>query len=410
MSGLVIDAQKCRGCGRCVRACANRAIQLGPDRRPVVGDTCTVCGICVDSCPFGAISVSKDTPGGADVSDYRDVWVFAQVASDATLMPVALELVGKGRELADARGARLVALLGFGMAPDADGSADAGGRAGAAPLVDALISCGADEVVLCEDGRLATNDAEVYANWVCRLVEARKPEILLIGATSFGRELAPGIAARLRTGLTADCTVLGIDPQTGLLHQTRPAFGGNLMATIVCPDHRPQMATVRPGVLAAPEPDAARTGIVTPSALEASDLPRVRVLQTLADLASDSIVDADVLVVVGRGIGSQKNLPLMRRLADLLGAKLGCSRPLVEAGWLEYRHQVGQTGVSVAPKLLVSVGVSGAIQHLAGIGGAQTLVAINSDPSAPIFGVSQYEVVGDCVEVVKELVDVLEHR
>ena len=405
MTGLVIDENACRGCGKCVRACASHGVVMvgeKPPRKAAVTDSCVLCGICVDSCPFGAITLVRDEAGRqADVTPleaYRGVWVFAQ-QHDNIVAPVAFELLAKGRELADARDVPLVAVLGLG----ANASSDT-------DPVAQLIACGADEVIVCRDERLAQPTTQTYARWICRLVEERKPEILLFGATVFGRELAPTVAAQLRTGLTADCTVLEIDDATGLLHQTRPAFGGNLMATIVCPDHRPQMATVRPGVLAAAAPDPARTGTCTETFLEDADTSLVRVLEELGAGNTDSITDADALVVVGRGIGSQKNLPLMERLADLLGAKLGCSRPLVEAGWCEYKHQVGQTGVSVAPKVLVSIGVSGAIQHLAGIGGAETVIAINSDPSAPIFGVSQYSVVGDCVEIVKELIAELESR
>ncbi len=402
MSGLRVDEKACIGCGRCVRACASAGIELvgeRPDRVAQVTPSCILCGMCVDACPVGALSIERDEEDTAvDLAAYHDVWVFAQT-DEGTVLPVVDELLGKGRELADGRGCRLVAVLGEGE-PD-----------GAEPDTRAhLIACGADEVIVCSDPRLTTPDAEIYAAWITDLIKSYRPEIVLFGATGFGRELAPGVAARVRCGLTADCTVLQIDPETGLLQQTRPAFGGNLMAMIVCPDHRPQMATVRAGVLPAAEPDPSRTGSITEVTLDPAIASHVQVLETLASSDDDSITDADVLVVVGRGIGSEKNLPLMEHLADLLGAKLGCSRPLVEAGWCEYKHQVGQTGSSVAPKLLISIGVSGAIQHLAGIGGAETIIAINSDPDAPIFGVSQYCVVGDCLETVKELNTLLEAR
>ena len=273
------------------------------------------------------------------------------------------------------------------------------------------------EVIHTVDERLAYADAEVFAQWICELAEERRPEAMLFGATAFGRELAPRVAVRLQTGLTADCTALDIDPKTGALLQTRPAFGGNLMATIECPAHRPQMATVRPGVFAAPERVTAgagacvdlAAGIITQAPLAPEVAPRVAVLG-IEPVTGGSIAQAERLVVVGRGIGSKKNLPLMERLAELLHAELGCTRPLVEAGWLDYAHQVGQTGAAVAPKLLVSIGVSGAIQHLAGIGGAETVVAINEDAAAPIFGVADYAVVGDAVEVATELIAQLEAR
>lgn len=398
MSGLVVDQSACIGCGKCVRACGSHGIVV-TDRKAHATDTCTMCGACVDVCPVGAISIEKDaTRDAADLAQYRNIWVLVQVDGDG-IAPVAYELLGKAQELAGQRGqgCRVVALL----------------PCGSDEMTSRLIAAGADEVIRCRDKLLAGHDAQRLARWVCELAEQRKPEIVLFGATGFGRELAPMVAAQLRTGLTADCTKLVIDPETGLLQQTRPAFGGNLMATIVCPDHRPQMATVRPGVMQAAEPDPARQGTVTDVELAADSLVRassgVELLRQIARDDTESITDAETLVVIGRGIGSKKAIPLMQRLCDLIGAGLGCSRPLVESGWLEYSHQVGQTGVSVAPKLLISIGVSGAIQHLAGIGGAQTIVAINTDPDAPIFGVSQYSVVGDCNEVVRELVAQLEN-
>ncbi len=399
MAGLLIDAEKCVGCGRCVRACANGGVRIEGEkreRRAVATGDCVYCGSCVDACPVGAIAIERgEAAGAADLASYSGIWVFCQVDGAGDVLPVAFELLGRARELSAVRGCAVTAVLGEG--PDApEGNAAQ------------LIAAGADSVLLCRDERLAGNDAECYARLICDLVDERKPEVILYGATNFGRELAPGVAVRLQTGLTADCTVLEMDEESGLLHQTRPAFGGNLMATIMCPAHRPQMATVRPGIFKAPEPDAVREGTVEQVLLAADAAPRVEVLECAAPSDEPSITEAERLVVVGRGIGSKKNLKLMRRLADALGAEIGCTRPVVEAGWLEYRHQVGQTGVSVAPKLLVSVGVSGAIQHLAGISGAECVVAINEDPEAPIFGAAQYSVVGDAVEVVTALLAELE--
>lgn len=399
MPGLIIDSEACVGCGRCVRACANGGIVVEgerPHRLARATDACVFCGGCVDACPVGAIAIEKGTSADAvDLADFHDIWVFVQTCAEGTVAPVAFELVGKARELAAQRGCSVVAVLG--ESPEAPlGSADA------------LIAAGADRVLRCRDERLAQNDAGVYARFICDLARECKPETILFGATPFGRELAPGVAYSLQTGLTADCTVLEMDAESGLLQQTRPAFGGNLMATIVCPERRPQMATVRPGIFAAPELDAARAGVVEDVELDAAVGSVVEVLERAHADEEASIADAERLVVLGRGIGSKKALPLMRRLAELLGAEIGCTRPLVESGWLEYRHQVGQTGVSVAPKLLVSIGVSGAIQHLAGISGAETVIAINDDPAAPIFGAAQYSVVGDAAEVVSELVAKLE--
>lgn len=405
MSGLMVDAARCVGCKRCERACAFGGIVVeGRLARPT--DACTLCGGCVEACPVDAIAIERDEAGegpGRDLSAYRDIWVIAQVDAEGALLPVVFELVGKALELAEARGCQVVAVLG---------------EAGRAPRqAERLAATGVAEVIHAVDERLAHADAEVFAQWICALAEERRPETMLFGATAFGRELAPRVAVRLQTGLTADCTALDIDPKTGALLQTRPAFGGNLMATIECPAHRPQMATVRPGVFAAPECVTAgagagadlAAGIITQAPLAHEVALRVTVLG-IEPVIGGSIAQAERLVVVGRGIGSKKNLPLMERLAELLHAELGCTRPLVEAGWLDYAHQVGQTGAAVAPKLLVSIGVSGAIQHLAGIGGAETVVAINEDAAAPIFGVADYAVVGDAVEVAAELIAQLEAR
>ena len=414
MSGLVVDAERCVGCKRCVRACAFGGIVVeGRLAHPT--DACTLCGSCVEACPVQALSIDRGRAAvgdgtGADASACRDIWVVAQLDAAGAVLPVTFELLAKARELASCQKGqpllaerRVVAVLAEGRAAESQAAR--------------LIAAGADEVIRCQDERFAHMDSEVWAAWLCALAEDRRPETVLFGATAFGRELAPRVAVRLQTGLTADCTALDIDPKTGALLQTRPAFGGNLMATIECPAHRPQMATVRPGVFAAPERVTAgagtgadlAAGIITQAPLAPEVAPRVAVLG-IEPVAGGSIAQAERLVVVGRGIGSKKNLPLMERLAELLHAELGCTRPLVEAGWLDYAHQVGQTGAAVAPKLLVSIGVSGAIQHLAGIGGAETVVAINEDAAAPIFGVADYAVVGDAVEVAAELIAQLEAR
>ena len=412
MSGLVVTTEKCVGCRRCERVCANAGIEV-VDRKAHVLDSCVSCGMCVDACPVGALSIEKDA-AGVNLSEYENIWVFAQVDSAGAVLPVAYELLGKARVLADERACELVAVLGE---PSGAGVADEEATADAAEAdanVLSLLAAGADEVIRTRDERLAENDAEVYAAWLCDLARERKPEVILYGATNFGRELAPRVAVLLQTGLTADCTILEMDTEKGLLQQTRPAFGGNLMATIVCPSHRPQMATVRPGIFSAPEPREIRSVIVEDVPLAEGVERHVRVLSREAVGTDGSITDADVLVVMGRGIGSKKALAPVRRLVELLGERLGCkveigcTRPVVEAGWLDYTHQVGQTGVSVAPKLLLSFGVSGAIQHLAGISGAQTIVAVNDDPEAPIFGAAQYKVVGDCHELVEQLIARLE--
>lgn len=410
MSGLVVDAGRCVGCKRCVRACAFGGIVV-EERLARPTDACTLCGSCVEACPVQALSIDRGRVAagdgaGADASACRDIWVVAQLDAAGAVLPVTFELIAKARELASHQKGqsllverRVVAVLAEGAAAESRASQ--------------LIAAGADEVLRCRDGRFPSADTAVLAALIAELAGERHPETVLFGATALGRELAPRIAVLLQTGLTADCTSLSIDSETGLLRQTRPAFGGNLMATIECPVHRPQMATVRPGVFPVTGSSCAQRasdtapGVITDVALDATLRPRVRRLD-MESATAGTIAQAKRLVVVGRGIGSKKNLSLMKRLAELLDADLGCTRPLVEAGWLDYAHQVGQTGASVAPELLLSLGVSGAIQHLAGMGGAQTVIAVNEDASAPIFGAAHYAIVGDCIGFAEELIRQLE--
>lgn len=385
MSGLVVDAGRCVGCKRCVRACAFGGIVV-EERLARPTDACTLCGSCIEACPVQALSIDRGhvatgDGAGADASACRDIWVVAQLDAAGAALPVTFELIAKARELASHQKGRSLLVERRVVAVLAEGAA-------AESRASQLIAAGADEVLRCRNGRFPSADTAVLAALIAELAGERHPETVLFGATALGRELAPRIAVLLQTGLTADCTSLSIDSETGLLRQTRPAFGGNLMATIECPVHRPQMATVRPGVFpvtgssCAQRASDAAPGLITDVALDATLCPRVRRLD-MEPATAGTIAQAKRLVVVGRGIGSKKNLSLMKRLAELLDADLGCTRPLVEAGWLDYAHQVGQTGASVAPELLLSLGVSGAIQHLAGMGGAQTVIAVNEDSSAP---------------------------
>ncbi len=321
------------------------------------------------------------------------LWVFCEAQADE-LLPVGLQLLGRAKTLA-AESSRALYAVVLGKLP-----------ANGAQL---LRDSGADEV-LCSDGpALADKLEKPYADCLIQLAQKFEPDILLVGATPFGRAFAPRVAAALGTGLTADCTELSIEPESGLLLQTRPAFGGNMMATIRTATRRPQMATVRPGVLPLPEP--METAPCTPVMIPAGDdAGLVRLLREIAISKGADISQSKIIVAAGRGIGQKKNLKLVQALADKLGGQVGASRPLVDMGFCPYSSQIGQTGYSVAPDLLICCGISGAVQHLAGIGGAKTVIAINTDPKAPIFSVADYQIVGDCVTILEQLLQALEEK
>lgn len=319
------------------------------------------------------------------------LWVFCEVQA-GQLLPVGLQLLGRAKVLAAESNRALYAVI-LGQIPQ-------GG-------VETLIASGADEV-LCSDGpALADKLEQPYADSLITLAQKFQPDILLVGATPFGRAFAPRVAAALGTGLTADCTELSIEEESGLLLQTRPAFGGNMMATIRTATQRPQMATVRPGVLPLPEPVkvAVREPVVVPYT---ESVGLARLLREIAVNKGADISQSKIIVAAGRGIGQKKNLKLVQALADKLGGQVGASRPLVDMGFCPYSSQIGQTGYSVAPDLLICCGISGAVQHLAGIGGAKTVIAINTDPKAPIFAVADYRIVGDCVSVLEHLLKELD--
>ncbi len=318
----------------------------------------------------------------------KNLWVYIETDSGAA-KNVGYELLNPGRMMADKLGSQLVAVV-LGKGVEA--------------VAQQAIAYGADKVLLVEGDEYETynTDAQTYA--MVNLIQKYQPFIVLYGATNNGRDVGPRVACSAHTGLTADCTGLDID-ENGLLASTRPAFGGNLMATISCPDHRPQMSTVRPGVFKKPEADDSRTGeIVREDIHIASADIRVKLLERVKEVAEAvNLEEADVIVSGGRGLKSAENFALVRELADAMGGVVGASRAAVDAGWIPHAHQVGQTGKTVAPKIYVAVGISGAIQHLAGMSGSDTVIAINKDPDAPIFSVADYGIVGDLFEVVPAL-------
>ena len=329
-----------------------------------------------------------------DLSSYKNVWIFAE-QREGKIAPVVIELLGEGRKLAKEVDAELCAIL---LGKDVDG------------LVKELITFGADKVYVADDALLEKYTTDAYTKVIKDAIDEIKPEIMLFGATHIGRDLAPRIASRVGTGLTADCTKLEIDPEDKKIKQTRPAFGGNIMATIICPNHRPQMSTVRPGVMDKAEKDETRTGEVI--ALDykiTQDDIRTTVLETVKtkkDLVS--LTDANVIVSGGLGLGGPEGFEMLKKLADKLGGVVGSSRAAVDAGWIDHSHQVGQTGTTVKPNLYIACGISGAIQHLAGMQSSDFIIAINKNPAAPILEIADYGVVGDLHEIVPMLIEKLD--
>lgn len=321
----------------------------------------------------------------------KDIYVVVEQV-DGVVQKVGIELIGIASKLAADLGQEVVAVL---LGKEVRG------------LADNLIHHGANKVICVEDPILEHYATEPYTKALNAVVEAKKPEIVLYGATSIGRDLAPRVSARVHTGLTADCTKLEIDPETKLLLMTRPAFGGNIMATIVCKEFRPQMATVRPGVMQALPTDTSRTGEVEVFQVDFTDADmNIKIREVIKEKhAKVDITEAKVLVSGGRGIGSPEYFDVLKELADELGGLVTSSRANVDAGWIGRERQVGQTGKTVRPDLYMACGISGAIQHLAGMEDSEFIVAINKDAQAPIFDVADLGVVGDLHKIMPILID-----
>jgi len=384
---LVVE--NCTGCKLCLRSCPYGAIDI-VEGKAQFNDNCTQCGACASSCKFDAILLEVAFTRDVDVTQYRGVWIVAEHLH-GQLRRGTHELLGEGRRLADKLGVELSAVL---LGDEVQ------------PLASDLIAHGADRVYLAQDPVLAHCRTGPYTDVLAGMVNQHKPEIVLISATPQGRDLAPRVAARLSAGLTADCTGLDIDEKDRLLVQTRPAFGGNLMATIVCREARPQMATVRPGVMKALDPDPSRTGEVVEIPVHLDERGVLAKIIEIVQQETDGQVnlqDAEIIVSGGRGLGKPENFALIRELAGALGGAVGASRATVDAGWIPAYHQVGQTGRTVQPKLYIACGISGAVQHLAGMASSDVIIAINKDPSAPIFNIATYGIVGDLFEIVPAL-------
>jgi electron transfer flavoprotein alpha subunit len=401
-----IFPDKCIGCQICVAECPVGAIEMSGAVALIDPEVCIGCGKCFDVCPVQAVKFEKkrrksvqtkaQKPEGA-AAGYQGVAVFIEV-NHGQGAAVSWELAGKGRELAEKLGTRVIGFL-LGHEVDA--------------IAQEAIAYGCDDVHVIDDPLLKRYLSRSYGKALSDLCRIAKPEILLIGATSLGRDLAGVAATAIETGLTADCTGLDIDEEKRLLLMTRPTFGGNIMATIFCERSRPQMSTVRPKVFKLPEKNSERTGTVSRHPYEPPEGELPRIMDFIADVAEAGAVDitrSPALVVAGKGACDAESMPLLHELAELVGGVVACSRPVVEAGLMPYERQVGQTGKTVAPKIYFAIGVSGAVQHLVGMQGSEKIVAVNADTQAPIFTVADVGIVGDYKDVVPRLIKYLREK
>ncbi len=410
----IIIANSCIGCGTCIPACPEGALDMGPEGKVIVNAAkCTVCGTCIGVCPVESLSlpanvkptvtkaveyttpveetVIEKEPSQLDTVNTQGekVWVFVEQMK-GKIAGVALELIGAATLLAKKLNSTVgVVLIGNQVEC----------------LVQELFEYGADNVFLMDHPVYEDYRTEAYLRAIEHLVHKYKPEVLLIGATTTGRDLAGAVATELRTGLTADCTQLDIDIEKQILLASRPAFGGNIMATILCEKHRPQMATVRPKVMQALEPVAGRTGILTKEYIEITEesIPK-QILDIVKDqLDSVRLDEAKIIVSGGRGVKDNNGIDMLKKLADTLGGVVGGSRGLVECGCINVKQQVGQTGVTVGPTIYFAIGISGAIQHVVGMQHAEIIVAINTNPNCEMMKLANYSIEGDAFVIVPQL-------
>ncbi len=411
---IIVDKNTCTGCSICKSACLYDAIQI-KDSKAVINENCTFCGACVEVCKFKSIEIKGATIIiEKDFSEYKGVMVFIE-QNESIIAEVSYELLSEGRKLADELNTNLFGIL-IGQ--------------NLSKCINEIFKFGVNKLYVVDDEAFKFNLDDIYSKIIAQVIQKQRPDIFLGGATSFGRSLLPKVAAILKTGLTADCTALSIDNEKKILLQTRPTFGGNILATIITRNSRPQMATVRPHVMEK-----------NPKFLDFEQFSYLNKLKSLKDLSnlenldalkdkievleiksenfkskynlisieretgkSINLTDYDVIVSGGRGIGCAENFEMLKELANLLGGVVGASRAAVDSNWISYPHQVGQTGKTVNPKIYIACGISGAIQHLAGMQTSDIIIAINKDPDAPIFKIANYGIVGDVFEVVPMLI------
>ncbi|UCD00647.1 MAG: electron transfer flavoprotein subunit alpha [Promethearchaeota archaeon] len=387
---IIIDEELCTGCANCIESCMYDAIELDNNIAKVLPN-CTLCRACIETCPEEAISIEHEEvkTQEIDISQFKGVWVVAEHYKKK-IQNVSFQLLSKGRELADLLQVKLSFVL---LGKDFDDE------------LEELSLNGMDEIIYIKSPILKDYYSDLYTKVITELVIENKPEIILIGATPTGRDFAPRVAKRLNAGLTADCTGLEINLETRNLLQTRPTYGGSIMATIRTPSNRPQMATVRAGIFNMPEKVKKNVNIrKIEYQFEEKDSVS-KIVKIISKTKSNvNIEDAKFIVAGGRGVGSREGFRIIEELADVLDAELGGSRITVELNWLDPDRQIGQTGKTVSPKLYIACGISGAIQHIVGMQNSEIVVAINKDPNAPIFNWAHYGIVGDLHEIIPVLI------
>ena len=397
---LNVDIETCIGCKICERVCPFAAIIVEPEtKKAKVLEGCTLCGTCVGVCPVNALSIERKAVSEEEIALYKNVFIWGEwekKEGKKVIKNVVLELLGKGKDLAEKLGESLAVVL-----PGND----------VGHLVPELFHHGADKVFLCEHELLEDYSTDGYTSVIASVIASEKPSVVLYGATPNGRDLAPRIAGRLALGLTADCTGLDINESRQLV-QTRPAFGGNIMASILSPYTRPQMSSVRPNVFPKPEADVSKTGVLEEVEVTLKPVSiRTKIIEEIVYHEENiNIEEANILVSAGRGVGSKDKLQYIEELAEAVNGTVSGSRALVDLGWLPHPQQVGQSGKTVAPTLYIALGISGAVQHLVGMTSSDTIVAINKDKEAPIFEVADFGIVGDMFEIIPEFVKIIKEE
>ncbi|MCX7916580.1 MAG: FAD-binding protein [bacterium] len=384
---IKIYYERCNLCKECINKCPFGAIEI-KENRIVINDNCTLCGLCIKICPQKAIEKEKEEIKEIDLSEYKGIWFFVET-KNGEIASVSYEMLTASKKLKKKLNEEICGIC-FGK--------------NLKDKVNGLIKRGANKIYLIEDDIFCEFKEEIYAKSLAYLIEKYKPNIVLAAATMLGRSFIPSVAVKVKTGLTADCTDIDIDEKAGLLIQTRPTFGGNLMAKIICERHRPQMATIRPKIFDPANEEENINGEIIEEKINFKIDDKINIcgkekIENIVDLQ-----EAEIIVSGGRGLKEGKNFEIIQELANLLGGAVGASRAAVDSGWIEYPHQVGQTGKTVKPKIYIACGISGAIQHLAGMQTSDYIIAINKDPDAPIFKVANLGVVGDLFEVLPILI------